>query len=125
MIGKKETLPMEAKWFNVNASARVWAGHSESHKMGWMNAGSAILAVEEYKGSYRFEDFKEPSDLSHLGGVYNAYWIRKSDVSLRPFEDEDEDVPPPVIVGKSDAELGAAFRIVGRWIFNILHGISS
>jgi hypothetical protein len=111
---------MTPKWFNVNEDARVWSSHAKVHKMGWMRAGSAVLAVEEYGGSFRFEEFKEPSDLVPLGDGYNDYWIPTDSVTLLPFEEEDdedgdgEDDPgdDPDTGDATDARLGRAIRVV-------------
>ncbi len=105
------------KWFNVNEDARVWSGHADVHKMGWMRAGSAIRAVAEYSGSYRFLEFKPPEDLIPFGNGYSQYWIRKEDVSLLPFEDEDDasddmDPDPEIPALPGDGRIGAAIRIL-------------
>ena len=104
------------KWYNVNKDARVWAGHSEGHKMGWMRAGSAILAIEEYKGAVRFVTYKEPADLIERGGGYPEWWMRVDDLSLEPMPDPDPVPGPDPAPGwtpiAGDAELGAAFRTI-------------
>ena len=103
------------KWYNVNADARVWNSHAEVQKQGWMRAGSAILAIEEYKGSVRFVEYKEPSELKPLSSGYPQYWMQLSTLSLLPFEEEDDDVndePAPT----GDAALGAAFRLLVNFI---------
>ena len=109
------------KWYNVNADARVWAGHSDAHKQGWLYAPAAILAIEEYKGSYRFEEYKvEGGGYGDLDASsdYPDLWIRQEDVSTLPFEDEDDvsdelPVPPPMV---GDAALGAAFRLLVNFV---------
>lgn len=132
---------MIAKWFNVNENARIWAGHSDAHKQGWLRAPGAILAVEEYKGSYRFDDWKVEGEGSgdFAGGdfatdlSYPETWIRIADVSLVPFDGQDEDdasddmdspppPPPPITALPGDGELGAALRILGYFISNVLKG---
>ena len=110
---------MTLKWYNVNEDARVWSGHADTQKQGWMRAGSAVLAVEEYQGSVRFEDYREPSDLKELTGGYPEYWMRLEDLSLLPLEEEDDDplpVPVPVPSNVDDAALGAAFRLLVNFI---------
>ncbi len=120
-------MQMEATWFNVNDDARIWAGHSDAHKQGWLYAPGAILAIEEYKGSYRFEEWKVENTGSgaFAGGSlapnlsYPEMWVRIKDVSLIPFEDEDDvsddmdtdpgDEPDPA--GRN-ARLGAAIRLI-------------
>jgi hypothetical protein len=114
---------MDPKWYNVNEDARVWAGHSDAHKMGWMRAGSAIRAVEEYKSSYRFEEYKPPADLKELGGGYNEYWIRKADVTVEPMPDDDGNGDTDTLPSQpGDAELGAALRILINFIRTELLG---
>jgi hypothetical protein len=107
---------MTPKWFNVNEDARVFSSHAEVHKMGWMRAGSAILAIEQYKGHYRFEQKKVPFDLNELGAGYNQYWIREEDVTLLPFEEEepppDDEDDDPDDGDASDARLGRAIRVI-------------
>ncbi len=109
------------RWFNVNADARVWAGHADVHKMGWMRAGSGIRAIQEYSGSYRFKEVKGPEDLIPLGNGYNEYWIRKEDVSILPYSDpvpapdDEPDEDPgdePDTNYARDARLGAAVRLI-------------
>lgn len=114
------------KWYNVNVDARVWAGHSESHKMGWMRAGSAILAVEEYKNAVRFVEYKEPSDLKERGSGYPEWWMQLKDLSLEPMP-VPTPVPSPVPVPgpvpqTDDAELGAALRLLVNFIRQYLLG---
>ena len=107
---------MTPKWYNVNADARVWAGHAEVQKQGWMRAGSAVLSVEEYKGSVQFVEYKEPADLKDRTSDYPEWWMQLKDLSLLPFEDDDK---PPVPSGDpSDTALGAAFRLIVNFILN-------
>ncbi len=113
---------MEPKLFNVNENARIWAGHSDAHRMGWLYAPAAILAVEEYEGSYRFEEWRVVgagyADLTERTSGYPQWWIRVADVSLLPYEDptddpepEPEPDPDPEGEGPSNEELGAAVRV--------------
>ncbi len=117
------------RWFNVNEDARVWSGHSDNHqKMGWMLPGSAIRAINEYQGSYQFDEYKGPNGLFDRTVAYPQYWIRKGDVTLYPFEDKDGDDdngdtetwPPPQDINVADAQLGAAFKVIGQWIMELL-----
>lgn len=116
---------MEAKWFNVNKDARIWAGHSDAHKQGWLYAPGGILAIEEYKGSYRFEQWRvdPPGSGAFAGGDFSSdqsypeTWIRILDVSLEEFDDNGDgedngDVPPPEPADEADARLGRAIRII-------------
>ncbi len=124
---------MEAKWFNVNEDARIWSGHSDAHKQGWLYAPGGILAIEEYKGSYRFVDWKVgPGGSGAFAGGdfasdtgYPETWIRILDVSLDEFDDgsgngddgdvpppEDEVWPPPEDINVADARLGHAVRLI-------------
>lgn len=115
-------MPSIDKWFNVNEDARVWAGHSDAHKQGWIYAPAGIRAIEEYKGSYRFEEWKVEGDgrgdFATSPG-YPQLWIRAEDVSLDPFPGTDPDPipdPDPVPGEVSDAELGAALRLIVNFI---------
>ncbi len=117
---------MLSQWFNVNKDSRIWAGHSDTHKQGWIYAPAAILAIEEYKGSYRFEEWKIEGEgrgaFSATSG-YPSFWIRMEDVSILPFEgpngdpdptpDPDPDEYPDKV---SDAKLGAALRTLVNFI---------
>ena len=112
------------KWFNVNEDAQIWSGHADSaHKQGWLRAPAAIRAIDMYQGSYQFEevlvdeskggaDARDPTTTD-----YPQYWIRIEDVSLEPYgeptpDNGDTPPPPPETREVSDAELGAALRIV-------------
>ena len=117
------------KWFNVNKDIRVWAGHSEVQKQGWIFAPAAVFAVEEYKGAIRFK----PEDMLFDGGGrvelkedprWPEYWARLDDLSLEPFNpDAPEDpgpvgpdpVPAPVPSDEpSDAEVGRVVKFLLR-----------
>ncbi len=111
---------MDPKWYNVNVKARIWSGHADSaHKQGWMYPAGAILAIDEYKGSYQFEEWKVKGDgiadfYAHAG--YPQLWIRIADVSLEQFEEEeppvpDEDDPLPQNV-PSNEEIGRVIRFL-------------
>lgn len=93
---------MDPKWFNVNVKARIWSGHADSaQKQGWMYPPGAILAIDEYKGSYQFEEWKVVDGgiddfYAHAG--YKQLWIRIEDTSSLPFEGEEpspEPIPGP------------------------------
>ena len=100
-------------WYNINADARVWAGHSRVQKQGWMRSGSAILAVEAYQGAVRFEEHRGPSDLKSPTNNYPEYWMQLEDLSLRQLE---PDVPIGPGLQAGDAALGAAFRLLVNFI---------
>lgn len=115
------------KWYNVNADARIWSGHAGSaQKQGWLRAPAAILAIDEYQGSYQFEEVKiAPGgrDETLMKPGYDQMWIRIADVSLEQYEAPDPDAEPipepdeepdPGGWGTEigDAELGAAVRVV-------------
>ena len=121
---------IEPKWYNVNEDARVWAGHSNSHKQGWIYAPAAILAIEEYKRAVRFVEFKvEGKGRADFAASpdYQELWVRLMDLSLEPYEgpngepDEtpDPDTNPDTV---SDAELGAAFRTLVNFVLNRVRG---
>ncbi len=116
-------------WYNVNADARIWSGHSaNAQKQGWLRAPAAILAVDEYKGSFQFKDWKIVEGLGGkdeivIKGGYPDLFIRIEDTSLSQYVDPDDSLvpvpdegpvgptsPPPTEIG--DAELGAAVRVV-------------
>ena len=109
---------MEPKWFNVNVKARIWSGHSDDHqKQGTMYPPAAILAIDEYKGSYQFEEWKVVDEgiadfYAHEG--YEQLWIRATDVTTLPFEDEDDvaDEVWPVLelTRPSDETIGRVVR---------------
>ena len=121
---------MEPKWYNVNADARVWAGHSDAHKQGWMRAPAAVLAVEEYKGSVRFDDWKLDGDGAadfDNSMLYPEFWMRLDELSLEPYDPTVPDPiptpdpvptpdPTPVPGEVSDSDLGAAFRLIVDFI---------
>ncbi len=111
------------KWFNVNKDIRVWAGHSDAHKQGWIYAPAAIRAIEEYKGSYRFEEWKVDLDGSidfEADPGYPEFWVRADEVSTLPYNSEPDPVPvpgPTPTPGEvSDADLGAAFRLIVNFV---------
>ena len=86
------------KWFNVNKDIRVWGGHSDARKQGWIFAPAAVYAVEEYQGSVKF--LPEDMMFDALGRIevkadpgYPEYWVRLEDLSLVPF---DLDTPDPI-----------------------------
>lgn len=113
------------KWFNVNEDARIWSSHAASaQKQGWLRAPAGIRAIDDYKGSYQFDEVRVDEE---LGGAderidnpgYPQYWIRHEDVSLEPYEDSDDnggDTPPPPEPVAGDAELGAALRTIVTFI---------
>jgi hypothetical protein len=117
--------PIDPKWFNVNEDAQIWAGHSDAHKQFILEAPAGLMAVEEYKGSYRFEvavvldeeGSQVPLELP-LDAGYPEAWIRAEDVTTDPYEGPVDDGPlpepgPDPVPGKySDAEIGAAFRLL-------------
>jgi hypothetical protein len=86
--------------------------------MGRLLPGSAIRAIQEYKGSYRFAQWRGPDELVPLNTAYPEYWIRTEDTSLFPYEeDADTPTPPPededdVPAVTRDAKLGAALRLI-------------
>ncbi len=116
------------KWYNVNADARVWAGHIEAQKKGWMYAQSAILAVEEYKGAVRFVEWKadDKQPLFIENPDYPDYWMRLDELSLLPWSPvpvdptpvPSEPAPIPVVQpGEySNEALGAALRLIVDFI---------
>ena len=126
------------KWFNVNKDIRVWAGHSAAHKQGWIYAPAAIRAIEEYQGSYRFEECKVVGlgrcDFEADPG-YPQFWVRKEDVSTEPYEPmpvpipvpdpEPLPVPEPVPSDPGDEELGRALRIIFNALASAFRGPSS
>ncbi len=90
---------MEAKWFNVNVQAQIWSGHADGHqKMGRLYPPAAVYVIEEYKGSFRFDEYKfvddGEADLIERSSSYPQWWIRAADVSDLPFEDRVDDEPP-------------------------------
>jgi hypothetical protein len=102
--------------------SNVWAGHSDVHKQGWIFAPAGILALEEYQGSYRFEECKPSADAP--GGScefeadpgYPDFWVRKADVSTDPYEPpvEPPDPEPPPSDSPSDEEIGRVIRYLYR-----------
>ncbi len=126
------------KWFNVNSNARIWSGHSDNHqKQGWLYAPAAIRALKEYKGSYKFEEWKvvdEGRGAFSASPSYPQLWIRMADVSVVPHEGPDpdnggpgpdpDDVPGPgpdsddAPGPSSDAEIGAAVRLLVALFWN-------
>ena len=122
-------MPNTDTWFNVNKDIRVWGGHSDQRKQGWIYAPAAIYAIDEYSGSYKFREMKfvddgyadlDPND------NYPDFWVRIKDVSLEPYVLTvilDDDVPvedhvslPTPISSSGDAALGAAFRLLVNFI---------
>ncbi len=110
------------KWLNVNADARIWSGHGDgATRLGWLRAPAAILAIDEYKGSFQFREVlvgTGGSDQIIVKSGYPQNWIRIEDTSTEPYEEPGTDpvvvpdpVPSPEIVA-GDAELGAAFRTI-------------
>ncbi len=108
-----------SQWYNVNEDARVWAGHSDEHKQGMAYAPAAVLAIEEYRGSVRFEEWKVVGegrmDLD-ADSVYPDLWMRLADLSLEPYEEPPVVDPPPDNEGPDDEALGAALRLVVNFI---------
>lgn len=117
-------------WVNVNKDAQIWAGHSDAHKQFLMVAPAAVLAVEVYKGSYRFEEALTIEDGAQvtleykLDDGYPQAWIRTADTSIDAYEedpvgDDDGGGPPPVTPpGEyTDEEIGAAFRLLADVLF--------
>ena len=113
------------KWFNVNKDIRVWAGHSDAQKQGWIYAPAAIRAIEEYKGSYRFEARKVDRDGSvNIGEEpgHPEFWVRVDDVSTLPYGPEPTllpiatPIPLPTPSEVSDADLGATFRLIVNFV---------
>ncbi len=109
------------KWYNVNADTQIWSGHSDNHqKMGKLIAPAAIKAIDEYKGSFQFEEYGVDVNsggedrLKPLSTSYPQYWIRIEDTSLEPYDPNPDPEPDPEPDLSSDAELGAAFRIVAK-----------
>ena len=112
---------MDPKWYNVNEDARIWSGHADSaQKQGWLYAPAAILAIDEYKGSFQFKEYKAVDN--GFGDFqadedYPDFWIRIEDTSQKPF---DPPVPVPDLVpdpipsvdGPSDAEIGRVIRFL-------------
>ncbi len=120
---------MEPKWFNVNEDAQIWSGHADNHKQFKMSAPAAILAIDEYKGSYQFEEAKAVASdgtqftLSMLPDPgYPQLWIRIADVTTSPFEDEDDvadELDPPDDEEPGDEpDIGSAAEL-GRAIWTI------
>ncbi len=109
---------MDPKWFNVNVKARIWSGHSDnSHKQGWMYPAGAILAIDEYKGSYQFEEWKVKGDgiadfYAHEG--YEQLWIRIEDVSVQPYADPVPNPNPDPVPGDypSNEVIGRVIRFL-------------
>ncbi len=115
------------KWYNVNADARIWSGHAASaQKQGWLVAPAAILAIDEYNGSFQFKDVGVVGALGGKNSIvmkdgYPDTFIRISDTSLEQYVDPsgngDGDAPAPLPTPApapevGDAELGAAIRTV-------------
>ncbi|MCK5603764.1 hypothetical protein KAR91_17890 [Candidatus Pacearchaeota archaeon] len=133
---------MEPKWYNVNQDIRVYSGHADSaQKQGWILAPAAILAIDEYKGSFQFEEAKvpegaKPEDFLKFAAKpgYPQLWVRSDEVSLEPYDPSPEPdpdpvpdpdplpVPEPIPSDPGDAELGRAFRIVANFIRKELLG---
>ncbi len=120
-------------WFNVNKDIRVYSGHSEnSQKLGWIYAPAAIFAIDDYGGSYQFKETKVVGEgrLDYaVSPFYPQSWVRMADVTLEPFgagdsdpvsdPDPADDVPPvPTTdpLDASNAQLGAAFRLLVNFI---------
>ena len=116
-------MPEFPRWFNVNKDIRVWAGHKDNaQKQGWIYAPGAIEAVEEYKGSFRFENAKGVGicrlDYSTSEGYPNT-WVRIADVTTEPFEpgpDPEPEPEPGPDIQPGDAEIGAAFRTLVAYV---------
>lgn len=119
-------MPAFPKWYNVNKDIRVWASHSDTHKQGWIYAPAAILALEEYKGSYLFSEAMVvgTGKLDYaISSGYPQTWVRIEDVSTEPYEPEPspdpepepEPDPGPAPV-EGDAELGAAVRTIVAFV---------
>ena len=122
---------MIPKWFNVNEDAQIWAGHADNHKQFLLQAPAAILAIDEYQGSYQFEkakkidpsgeqfEFEGPKDEG-----YPQLWIRKEDVTLEQYEedpvDDPVDEPGDDPDDEPDDELIASAALVGAAIQIIL-----
>lgn len=116
---------IDPMWVNVNEDAQIWAGHSDAHKQFILRAPAAVLAVEAYKGSYRFDTAlvieggdQVPLEFSLADG-YPEAWIRQEDTTLEAYEedpvgDDDGGGPPPVTEpGEyTNEEIGAAFRLL-------------
>lgn len=121
---------MPDKWFNVNKDIRVWAGHTDAHRQGWIYAPAAIFAIDQYQGSYQFKEIKFEGDgYADLkdDSNYPQYWVREEDVSLEPYSPDPNPLPGPVPIpvptpGQpgdaelGDAELGAAVRLLANFI---------
>ena len=118
---------MDPKWYNVNKDARVWSGHaSGAHKQGWMRAPGAILAIDDYKGSVQFKEWKVDGDGAAEFKAKSGYpqlWMRLVDLSTEPYEPSPVPTPVPVPVPTpmpapqaGDAELGAALRLLANFI---------
>ncbi|MCK5602261.1 hypothetical protein KAR91_10340 [Candidatus Pacearchaeota archaeon] len=119
------------KWYNVNQDIRTWSGHAESAQhQGWIFAPAGILVLEEYKGSYRFEECKPSPDApggkceSAPSPGYPQTWVRIEDVSTDPYEpppeppDDDDPDPIPDII--SNEEAGEALRTIVDFILMLI-----
>ena len=111
------------KWFNINKVVQVWSGHSDDHqKMGKLFPPAGIRAIDEYKGSFQFDEFRLDGDgrseLVERNAAYDQWWVRDGDVSLMPFVPPDEvpmpepeEVwPTPEITRPSDETIGRVVR---------------
>ena len=119
-------------WFNVNEDARIWSGHAASaQKQGWLIAPAAILAVDDYKGSYQFKEWKVVGELGGkdkmiIEAGYPQLWIRHEDVSLEPYDPNPtpDPVPGPVPVPiPGDEAAGAALRVLVTWAADIIRNL--
>jgi len=99
----------------IYGDVRVWADRHKVHKMGWLREGDVIDILNEYHGWYRFIPHSGCADLVEPDAVYAEYFVKAADMVAAPEEQEPGEDPLPTEI--SDAQLGAAFRILVNFIF--------
>ena len=103
------------KWMQVVKRDRAWADTHMTHKMGWLDVHNTVLTGEVYQGWTRFHDYTGTPGPLPFKGPYKEWWVRSSNLGpLGPIPTPDP-VPTPG-PSPNDAELGAAFQTIRRWL---------
>ena len=115
------------RWFVVVKRERVFSNaRTTSQKMGWLNPGDLIRLDEDeptnpYKGWYRFDrvEYGSPSELQAFDFErgYDEWWIWGGAVDeFQGSENDPAEFSPDSGGEISDAQVGAAVRLLVRWV---------
>lgn len=108
-------MPTVDKWLDIYSDLRVWSAAREKHKMGWLRVEDRIHLNEQYGNWFQFDIIIGGDDLDLFDDDYDEYWVKGDELQVAatpPVIDEPEPEPEPDPEGPSDAELGAAVRVL-------------